>query len=199
VPQAASALLLESLPHLATLKAMPGFTCIGDQALPPAVIERRIYLLRRQKIMLDSDLATLYGVETFNLNKAVKRNLNRFPSDFMFQLTAAEVRALKFQIGISNEGGRGGRRYRPYAFTQEGVAMLSSVLRSPRAVQVNIAIMRAFVRLRELLATNRALAERLEKMERHYDAQFRVVFEVIQRLMAPEVSSPKRPLGFTMD
>jgi len=199
VPQAANTLLFENLPRLATLKAMSQTPHIAKQALPPAVIERRIYLLRRQKVMLDSDLAALYDVETFNLNKAVKRNLNRFPSDFMFQLTAAEVRALRFQIGISNEGRRGGRRYRPYAFTQEGVAMLSSVLRSPRAVQVNIAIMRAFVRLRELLATNRALAERLEKMERRYDAQFRVVFEVIQKLMAPEVSSPKRPLGFTMD
>lgn len=199
MPQAANTLLFENLPRLATLKAMSQTPHIAKQALPPAVIERRIYLLRRQKVMLDSDLAALYDVETFNLNKAVKRNLNRFPSDFMFQLTAAEVRALRFQIGISNEGRRGGRRYRPYAFTQEGVAMLSSVLRSPRAVQVNIAIMRAFVRLRELLATNRALAERLEKMERRYDAQFRVVFEVIQKLMAPEVSSPKRPLGFTMD
>lgn len=150
--------------------------------------------------MLDSDLATLYGVETFNLNKAVKRNLERFPSDFMFQLTSAEARALRFQIGISKEGKRGGRRYLPYVFTQEGVAMLSSVLRSPRAVQVNIAIMRAFVRLREILATNRELATKVEAMEQRYDAQFKVIFEVIQKLMAPPPEdSPRRGLGFTVD
>src|SRR5262245_31057902 len=109
----------------------------GDP-LPPAVIERKIYLLRRQKVMLDSDLAALYGVETKLLNKAVKRNGERFPSDFMFQLTPAEARALRFQIGTSSGGAHGGRRYLPHVFTQEGVAMLSSVLKSPRAVKVNI-------------------------------------------------------------
>lgn len=165
------------------------------EPLPLSVIERKIYLLRRQKVMLDSDLAALYGIETFNLNKAVKRNLERFPSDFMFQLTTAEARALRFQIGISNETKRGGRRYLPHVFTQEGVAMPSPVLRSSRAVQVNVAIMRAFVRLREILATNRELAAKVEEMEHRYDAQFKVVFEVIQKLMAPE-ESPRDELGF---
>ncbi|PYQ60517.1 MAG: DNA-binding protein, partial [Acidobacteria bacterium] len=145
--------------------------------------------------MLDSDLAALYGVETFNLNKAVKRNLDRFPSDFMFQLTPAEARALRFQIGISSEGVHGGRRYLPYVFTQEGVAMLSSVLRSPRAVTVNIAIMRAFVRLREILATNRQLAAKVEEMERRYDAHFKAIFDVIQALMAPPKESDRGEMG----
>ena len=116
--------------------------------VPVEIIERNIYLIRGQKVMLDSDLAKLYGVETFNLNKAVKRNISRFPQDFMFQLTKEEADSLRFQIGLSKAEGRGGRRYLPYAFTEQGVAMLSSVLRSDRAVQVNIAIMRAFVKLR---------------------------------------------------
>lgn len=168
----------------------------ANDPLPTAVIERKIYLLRRQKVMLDTDLAVLYGVETFNLNKAVKRNSERFPPDFMFQLTMAERRALRFQIGMSKESGRGGRRTFPYVFTQEGVAMLSSVLRSPRAIQVNIAIMRAFVRLREILATNRELAAKVEAMEQRYDTQFKVIFEVIQKLMAPEEDSSGEELGF---
>ena len=128
----------------------------------PGFIERRIYLIRKQKVMLDSDLAELYGVETFNLNKAVKRNIDRFPDDFMFQLSQEEAESLRFQIGMSKVSGRGGRRYLPYAFTEQGVAMLSSVLNSKRAVQVNIAIMRAFVKLRELLATHKDLAQKLE-------------------------------------
>jgi phage regulator Rha-like protein len=165
--------------------------------LPPAVIERKIYLLRRQKVMLDSDLAALYGVETKQLNKAVKRNAERFPSDFMFQLTPAEARALRFQIGTSNGESRGGRRYLPYVFTQEGVAMLSSVLKSSRAVQVNIAIMRAFVRLRQILATNRELAAKVEEMERRYDAHFKAIFEVIQALVAQPEESARGELGFT--
>jgi phage regulator Rha-like protein len=169
----------------------------AEDPLPPAVIERKIYLLRKQKVMLDSDLAALYGVETKQLNRAVRRNLERFPSDFMFQLTPAEARALRFQIGTSSEGAHGGRRYLPYVFTQEGVAMLSSVLKSPRAVKVNIAIMRAFVRLREILATNRQLAARVEEMERRYDSQFRVIFEVIQKLMAPPEDSFRGEMGFT--
>ena len=164
--------------------------------LPPAVIERKIYLLRRQKVMLDSDLAVLYGVETKQLNKAVRRNLERFPSDFMFQLTPAEARALRFQIGTSSGGAHGGRRYLPYVFTQEGVAMLSSVLKSPRAVKVNIAIMRAFVRLREILATNRELAAKVEEMERRYDTHFKAIFEVIQALMAPPQESARGEMGF---
>jgi phage regulator Rha-like protein len=171
----------------------------ADEVLPPAVIERKIYLLRRQKVMLDSDLAVLYGVETKQLNRAVKRNLERFPSDFMFQLAPAEARALRYQIGTSKDDERGGRRYLPYVFTQEGVAMLSSVLRSTRAVQVNIAIMRAFVRLREILATNRELATKLEAMEQRYNTQLKVIFEVIQKLMAPSEESSRGELGFRMD
>jgi len=148
--------------------------------------------------MLDSDLAVLYGVETKQLNRAVKRNPERFPSDFMFQLVPAEARALRFQIGTSKDDERGGRRYLPYVFTQEGVAMLSSVLRSTRAVQVNIAIMRAFVRLREILTTNRELSAKLEAMEQRYDTQFKVVFEVIQKLMAPTEESARGDFGFNV-
>jgi len=156
--------------------------------------ERRIFLLRGQKVMLDLDLAELYGVETKALDRAMKRNRERFPADFAFQLTAEEDEALRCQIGASNaevsqtvtpKPGRGGRRYRPYAFTEQGVAMLSSVLRSSRAVQVNMAIMRAFVRLRELLLTNTDLARKLDAIEKKYDAQFRVVFDAIRQLMAP--------------
>ena len=145
--------------------------------------------------MLDADLAKLYGVTTFNLNKAVKRNSDRFPEDFMFRLSAQESAALTFQIGISKSTGRGGRRYAPYAFTEQGVAMLSSVLRSKRAIQVNIAIMRAFVQLREMIGSNKALARRLTDLEKKYDGQFRIVFEAIRELMAePEPKS--RRIGF---
>jgi hypothetical protein len=138
---------------------------LEQQIVPLELIERRIYLIRERKVMLDSDLAELYQVETFNLNKAVKRNLDRFPHDFMFQLTREEANVLRFQIGMSKPSGRGGRRYLPFAFTEQGVAMLSSVLNSGRAVQVNIAIMRTFARLRHLLATHKDLAARLEAME----------------------------------
>lgn len=133
--------------------------------VPAELIERRIYLIRGQKVMLDADLAGLYQLQTFNLNKAVKRKLNRFPEDFMFQLNAQEVDSLRFQIGMSKPTGRGGRRYLPYAFTELGVAMLSSVLNTARAVQMNILIMRAFVRLREILATHTELAAKIEKLE----------------------------------
>lgn len=159
------------------------------------VIEQKIYLIRGIKIMLDSDLAELYGVETFNLNKAVKRNIDRFPSDFMFQLTKEEANSLRFHIGMSKTGGRGGRRYLPYAFTEQGVAMLSSVLNSKRAVQVNIAIMRAFVKLREMLATHKDLARKLNEMEKKYDTQFKVVFDAIRQLMTPPEPKHKR-IGF---
>jgi hypothetical protein len=132
---------------------------------PIQLIERRIYLVRGHKVMLDSDLAELYQVETFNLNKAVSRNPDRFPEDFMFQLSAEETDSLRFQIGISKPAGRGGRRYFPHAFTEHGVAMLSSVLKSKRAVQLNILIIRAFVKLREMLATNKDLARKIETIE----------------------------------
>ena len=162
------------------------------------LIEQRILLVRGQKVMLDSDLAELYGVETKNLNKAVKRNADRFPDDFMFQLTAAEAATLRFQSGTSNSKdaeARGGRRYHPYAFTEQGVAMLSGVLSSQPAVHVNIEIMRAFVRLRRLLLANAELAGKLELLERKYDAQFKVVFDAIRELMAPP-ARPKRSIGF---
>ena len=161
-------------------------------------VERRIYLIRGQKVMLDTDLADLYGVETKALNRALKRNLDRFPDDFAFQLTSEEYEALRCQIGTSKafQSRRGGRRYLPFAFTEQGVAMLSSVLRSPRAIQVNIAIMRAFVRLRELLLSNVDLARKLAALEGKYDAQFKVVFDAIRRLMTPPPDPPRRRIGF---
>jgi hypothetical protein len=163
--------------------------------LPIEVIERKILLIRGKKVMLDSDLAKLYGVETFNLNKAVKRNIDRFPEDFMFQLTKEGADSLRFQIGMSKTKGRGGRRYLPYAFTEQGVAMLSSVLNSERAVQVNIAIMRVFVKLREMIASNKELAKKLDKLEKKYDTQFKVVFDAIRELMTP-IEPKLRRIGF---
>jgi phage regulator Rha-like protein len=144
--------------------------------------------------MLDSDLAELYGVETRALVQAVGRNKDRFPEDFMFRLTKEEFSRLRSQIVTSNEG-RGGRRYPPYAFTEQGVAMLSTVLRSARAVQVNIEIMRAFVRLRQLIASNAELSKRLDELEKKYDQQFKVVFDAIRQLMTPP-DPPRRRLGF---
>ncbi len=158
------------------------------------VIERHIYLIRNEKVMLDSDLAKLYGVTTRRLNEQVRRNLKRFPDDFMFQLTSEEEESLRSQIATSKKG-RGGRRYAPYVFTEQGVAMLSSVLNSDQAIEVNIAIMRAFVKLREMLATHKELAQKLEKMEKQYDAQFRIVFDAIRELMQPIVP-PRRKIGF---
>jgi hypothetical protein len=144
--------------------------------------------------MLDRDLALLYEVETKVLNRAVKRNLQRFPSDFMFQLTAEEADRLRCQIGTSNEG-RGGRRYLPNVFTEQGVAMLSSVLNSERAILVNIEIMRAFVKLRQMLASNAELSRRLDELDSKYDKQFRVVFDAIRQLMATPVRGRKE-IGF---
>ena len=153
--------------------------------------------------MLDADLAELYGVETRALIQAVKRNLSHFPADFMFQLTKEEFESLRSQIVISNSqsqsaissSGRGGRRHLPYAFTEQGMAMLSSVLKSKQAVKVNIEIMRAFVRLRQILASNAQLARKLEALEKKYDAQFKVVFDAIRQLMAPAEPS-RRKIGF---
>ena len=159
-----------------------------------AKIERRIFLVRGQKVMLDADLAALYRVPTKSLNLAVKRNVERFPEDFTFQLTDDEVAGLRFHFETSKRG-RGGRRYLPYAFTEQGVAMLSSVLRSSRAVQVNIAIMRTFVRLREMLLSNADLARKLADLENKYDAQFKVVFDAIRELMLPP-DPPRRRIGF---
>ncbi len=144
--------------------------------VPRERIEQTILLIRGHNVMLDSDLAQLYGVTVGRLNEAVKRSEDRFPSDFMFQLTKAEFENLKSQIAISSSKW-GGRRHAPYVFTEQGVAMLSSVLRSKRAIEVNIAIMRTFVRLREMISSNKALARRLTDLEKKYDGQFQVVFE----------------------
>ena len=157
------------------------------------MIEKKIYLIRGQKVMLSNDLAELYGVEPRALVQAVKRNSERFPEDFMFQLSDNEFESLKSQFVISSWGGM--RRAKPYAFTEQGVSMLSSVLRSKQAVQVNISIMRTFVKLRELIATHKDLARKLENMEKKYDTQFKVVFDAIRSLMSPP-EKPKRKIGF---
>ena len=171
-----------------------------DQLIPTEVIERRIYLVRGQRVMLDRDLAELYGVTTGVLNQAVKRNLDRFPQDFMFQLEKEEFEDWVSQIVISNPGLRMGARRRPLAFTEQGVAMLSSVLRSKRAIQVNIAIMRAFVTFREMLATHKDLADKLADLEQKYDKKFRVVFDAIRQLMAqPTLDQQRRQIGFSYD
>ena len=164
-----------------------------DAIVPVEVIEGKIYLIRGQKVMLDADLALLYGVETKNLLRSVKRDIERFPADFMFQLTMEEFKNLRLHFGTSSQWG--GRRYHPYAFTEQGVAMLSSVLNSYRAINVNIEIMRAFVKLREILATHKDLARKLNEMEKKYDAQFKVVFDTIRQLMIPP-ETKKRKTGF---
>src|SRR6266403_892114 len=159
------------------------------------LVSRKIFFLRQMYVMLDADLAALYRVTTSHLNRAMQRNRNRFPEDFMFQMNREEIEALRFHIGMSKREGRGGRRYAPYAFTEQGVAMLSSVLRSERAVQVNIAIMRTFVRLREMLTSNEALRRKIEEMEKRYDTRFQIVFAAIKDMLeAPQ--KPKRSIGF---
>jgi len=165
----------------------------SQSIIPIERVERLIYLIRGHKVMLDADLAELYGVETKALNKAVKRNIERFPKDFMFQLTKEEFQNLRFQIGTSSQWG--GRRFPPYAFIEQGVAMLSSVLRSKRAAQVNVQIMRSFVRLRQMLATNKDLARKLEELEEKYDKQFKVVFVALHQLMEEEEQS-RHQIGF---
>lgn len=180
------------------------------EIIPAARIAQSIHFLRGQKVILDFDLARLYGVTTGALNQAVRRNQARFPADFMFRLTAAEEDDLKCQIGIPSKDprlksqsviskpGRGGRRHPPYAFTEQGVAMLSSVLNSERAVDVNIAIMRAFVKLREALETNRELARKfsgLEKRVGKHDDEISAIIEAIRQLMAP-AKKPRREIGF---
>ena len=165
--------------------------------IPAERIEKDILLIRGHKVMLDRDLAELYRVTTGALNQAVRRNSKRFPVDFMFQLTNEEFENWKSQIVISNSAAKMGLRQRPFAFTEQGVAMLSSVLHSDRAIDVNIGIMRAFVRLRELLTSNKELARKLEELEKKYDAQFQVVFEAIRQLMAPPPGpEKKRRIGF---
>lgn len=165
------------------------------ELVPVERIEGAILVVRGHRVLLDQHLATLYEVEVRALNQAVKRNLERFPEDFMFQLTQEEADFLRSQT-VTLKTGRGQhRKYRPYAFTEQGVAMLSSVLKSPRAVQVNIEIMRAFVRLRQMLMANTDLARKLANLERKYDAQFKAVFDAIRDLMAPP-SMARRRIGF---
>jgi hypothetical protein len=166
------------------------------QLIQPEQIQQVILLIRGQRVMLDRDLAALYGVETKNLNKAVQRNLDRFPEDFMFQLTAEEAECLRFQFGTLKRGQH--FKYLPRVFTQEGVYMLSSVLRSPRAIQVNIAIMRVFVRLRDTLALHKELAHKLAELERKiegHDSSIRTLFDAIRELAAPP-ARPSREIGF---
>jgi hypothetical protein len=163
-------------------------------SLAPVQVERKILLLRGERVMLDADLAVLYGVSTKALVQATKRNRERFPADFMFQLSAEEAANLRSQI-VTSSPEWGGRRTRAYVFTEQGVAMLSSVLRSKRAVAANIEIMRAFVRLRAMLSEHADLARKLAALEKKYDAQFRVVFDAIRDLMAPP-TPPRRSIGF---
>ena len=167
--------------------------------VPHQRIERAILLIRGHKVILDADLAVLYAVETRALVQAVKRNMDRFPDDFMFKLSRDEYEALKSQNVIPNPEGRGGRRTTPYAFTEQGIAMLSSVLRSERAVQVNIQIMRTFVSLREMLAENETLSRKLAALERKYDRQLKAVFDAIRELMTPAAPKPRRRIGFRSD
>ncbi len=161
---------------------------------PVERVERAILLIRGHKVLLDRDLAQLYGVKAIALRQQVARNRIRFPDDFMIRLTPEEAESLVSQNVIPSRRSLGGSL--PYAFTQEGVAMLSSVLRSERAVSVNISIMRAFVRLREMIASHAQFTRRLDELESKYDAQFRVVFDAIRKLMTPPLPAPRRPIGF---
>ncbi len=165
----------------------------GTVIIPQQLIEERIFIIRGKRVMLDKDLAMLYGVSTGNLNKAVKRNINRFPEDFIFHLTGEEYNSLRFQIGILKRGQHS--KYSPYAFTENGVAMLSSVLNSEKAIAVNIQIMQTFTNLREMLATHKELKQKIEEMEKKYDAQFKIVFDAIRQIMAPPEKKEKK-IGF---
>ena len=166
--------------------------------IPQEVLENKIFLIRKQKVMIDRDLAELYDVETKTFNRAVKRNSARFPADFMFQLTKEEAESLRYQFGTSKTSGSGGRRYLPYAFTEQGVSMLSGILNSKRAVKVNIEIMRTFVKLREILSTHKELAHKLKTLEHKtdkHDKEIYTIFEALRQLMtSPE--KPKKQIGF---
>ena len=166
------------------------------QLLPSELIERRILLIRGQRVMLDVHLAELYQVETKALKRGVRRNRERFPIDFMFELTAKERIALRYHFGTLKRGEHS--KYPPYVFTEQGIAMLSTVLHSSRAIIVNIEIMRAFVRLREILVTHKDLARKLEDLEKKYDSQFKIVFDAIRQLMLPS-EKPKRRIGFDVE
>lgn len=167
----------------------------SSRTIPAEQIKNSIIIIRDERVMLDSDLAILYEVSTKVLNQAVSRNRDRFPEDFMFRLTRKEVEELNRSQIVTGSQKHRDPRFRPYVFTEQGVAMLSSVLRSKRAVLVNIAIMRAFVRLREMLASNVELARKLDQLERKYDHQFKMVFDAIRQLMTPPTSKPKQ-IGF---
>ena len=164
-----------------------------SNAISIDVIATKILLIRGKRVMLDRDLAKLYGVDTSQLTRQVRRNIDRFPADFMFQLTKEELRNLICQLGTSSWGGT---RKLPYAFTEQGVAMLSGVLHSKRAVQVNIQIMRAFIQLKRMLLTNADLRRKIEEMERKYDKQFAIVFQTIKQLLEPLPVKEKRIIGF---
>ncbi len=168
---------------------------MSEAVVPAEQIERVILTIRGEKTMLDSDLASLYGVSTKRLNEQVRRNIHRFPDTFMFQLTKAEFDNLKSQIATSSWGGR---RKMPYVFTEHGVVMLASVLNSPIAVAASIEVVKAFVRLRQMLASNAELARKLDVLEKKYDAQFKVVFDAIRQLMAPP-QKQKRQIGFRVE
>ena len=165
------------------------------QTLTPDRIERSILFLRGEKVILDSDLAVLYEVPTKRLNEQVKRNADRFPADFMFQLTTQEFNSLRSQIATLDIARGKHKKYLPYVFTEQGVSMLSSVLKSKRAVQVNIEIMRAFVRLRYFLSTHKELSRKLDELEKKYDAQFKIVFDALRALMEPPAQK-RKPIGF---
>jgi len=170
-----------------------------ESLVPVEVIEKKILLIRGYKVMLDADLAQLYGVTTKRLNEQVKRNLNRFPSDFMFQLTEEETEFLRSHFATS-KAKRGGRRYLPFVFTEQGVAMLSTVLNSQRAIQVNITIMRVFVRLRQMMASHKALAGKLAELEERiqdHDEQITDIFKAIRQLMTSPLK-PKKKIGFDL-
>jgi hypothetical protein len=179
------------------MKKVSAPSIISDLPIPIEFVERRIYLIRGQKVMLDSDLAELYQVLTFRLNEAVRRNQKRFPQDFMFQLTGDEAKSLTSQIAMSKIG-RGGRRTLPYVFTEHGVAMLSSVLNSDRAITMNILIIRAFIQLREILASHKDVEQKIKELEQHQksqDGKINVIYKIVGDLLQkPEPK--KNPIGF---
>ena len=179
----------------------PSLSLSRQPTLPAELIARRIYLIRGQKVMLASDLAELYEVPTSRLNEAVKRNRDRFPEDFMFQVAKDEAESLTSQIAISRPG-HGGRRHLPYAFTEHGVAMLSSVLNSERAVAMNILIIRAFVKLREILATHKDLARKIEELELRQEVQashIANIYKIVKSLTSRPRAPRRRPIGFLTD
>jgi phage regulator Rha-like protein len=163
--------------------------------VPQEIVESKIFIFRDKKVMLDKDLAALYGVSVKSLKRQVRRNMDRFPTDFMFQLTQEELKNWRRQFGTSNSADKMGLRYPPFAFTEPGVAMLSSVLNSRRAVQVNIQIIRTFIKLREMLLTHVELKRKIEEMEGKYDQQFQIVFDAIRQLLTPP-EKPRRRIGF---